>query len=104
MDNSKDFIVSELISELKADGARKDAQITRLHKSFIWVCGLSFFVLLMVVAGFLLYLNQYDFTSTSTVEQTAEGLYALIDSAGNTVAWDITPEELNNVLEVITNG
>ena len=64
----------------------------------------AFAVVLLVVGGFLLYLNQYDFSSTQTIEQSAEGVYAIVDSEGNTVAWDLTPEEVQGLLEVITDG
>lgn len=99
-----DFIVSELLSELKADGARKGEQIKHLHKVITMVVIAAFAVVLLVVGGFLLYLNQYDFSSTQTIEQSAEGVYAIVDSEGNTVAWDLTPEEVQGLLEVITDG
>lgn len=104
MPEGQDFIVSELLSELKEDGARKSAQITHLYRLISKVVAAAIIAVLTVVGGFLWYLNQYDFSSTSTVTQTAEGVYALVDSEGNTIAWDITPEELQQMLEVIENG
>lgn len=104
MPEGQDFIVSELLSELKEDGARKATQITHLYKLISKVVAIAIVAVLAVVGGFLWYLNQYDFSSTSTITQTAEGVYALVDSEGNTIAWDITPEELQQMLEVIENG
>lgn len=100
----KDFVVSELLSELKADGARKDLTIKSLQKNLLRTIIASFIVIVLIVGAFLLYLNQYDFSSTQTVENTAEGVYALIDSEGNTIAWDITPEELQCIMEMIDYG
>ena len=60
----QDFIVTGLLSELKAENIRKDVVIRGLIKV---ICGVVAAVL-VVVAGFLLYLNQYDFGSTTTTE------------------------------------
>ena len=89
----QDFIVTELLSELKAESARK----SKIVLITIIAAVLS---LLMVVAGFLLYLNQYDFSSTTT----ATGVYTVVDSEGNVIASDVTSEELTSMLEVITDG
>lgn len=102
--SGQDFIVSELLSELKAGNERKDKQIESLHRVIIRIVLGVLLALLCTVGGFLWYLNQYDFSSTQTIDQSAEGVYALIDSAGNTIAWDITPEELEGMLGVITDG
>lgn len=99
-----DFIVSELLSELKADGVRKGKQVEKLQKALLLVVIVAFIVVLLITGSFLLYLNQYDFASTQTIEQSAEGIYAIVDSEGNTIAWDITPEEMQAMLEVVTNG
>lgn len=50
----QDFIASELLSELKADGLRKAAQIERLQHMLICMACVSCFALLTVVTGFLL--------------------------------------------------
>ncbi len=55
---------------------------------FLWVS---------TIAGFIWYLNQYDFTST--VEQT--GVYTLSDSQGNVISSDITPEQISEILEIL---
>lgn len=53
----QDFIASELLSELKADGLRKAAQIERLQHMLVGMACVSCFALLAVVAGFLLCMN-----------------------------------------------
>ena len=86
----KDFIVSELLSELKEENKRKDAQIQTLHKSIMRVVVAAIAAILLVIGACFLYLNQYDFSSTETwtIEKTAEGTYAIIDSNGNVIGYD----------------
>ena len=95
----EDFIVSELISELKSENQRKDKLIQRL----CCVVVAALVAILLVVAGFLWYLNQYDFTSYET--SMAEGVYALIDSEGNVISADLSPEDIDLLLEgVMADG
>lgn len=99
---SNDFVVSELLKELKEGNARKDKQIHKLYQIIVAIV-LAAFLLVFAMAGvFIWYLNQYDFTSTSTY--SAEGTYALIDSNGNALGYDISAEELQRVLEVLNIG
>lgn len=102
-----DFIVSELLSELKAENGRKDKQIQGLHKVVAIIVSVALSAVLLVVAGFLWYLNQYDFSSTTTenINNSAEGVYAIVDSEGNVIGSDFTAEEIQNFLEGVTaNG
>lgn len=102
-----DFIVSELLSELKAENERKERQIHSLNNTLTITIAAAVAAVLLVVAGFLWYLNQYDFsaTSTETITNTAEGVYAIIDSNGNVVGTDFTAEEIQGLLGgVITDG
>ena len=102
-----DFIVSELLSELKAENERKERQIHRLNTTLAITIAVAMLSVLLVVAGFLWYLNQYDFsaTTTETITNTAEGVYAIIDSDGNVVGTDFTAEEIQGLLEgVNTDG
>ena len=80
MAGEPDFIVSELLSELKAENSRKDNQIQGLHKVITASAAIAICAILLVVAGFLWYLNQYDFSATTTETVTAEGVYAIVDS------------------------
>ena len=103
----QDFIVSELLSELKSENERKDRQIHRLNKTLASTVIAAMLAVLMVVAGFLWYLNQYYFTATTTetVTNTAEGVYAIVDSDGNVIGSDFTAEEIQHFLDgVLADG
>lgn len=102
----QDFIVSELISELKTENTRKSAQLKRLQ-TLLLVTALAAIIGIFATAGmFVYYLNQYDFTSTTEyiTEQTAEGVYAIIDSEGNVVGHDLTLAQLTQLVDSIAYG
>lgn len=86
----QDLIVTSLLSELKAENNRKDKLIQSLTRL---ICGCLAVVILTVV-GFLWCLNQYDFSSTTN----ATGVYTLVDSEGNVIANDLTPQQILEVL------
>lgn len=96
MPEGNDFIVTALLSELKEENERKSRIIHALVKV---VCGCIVAVLL-TAGGFLWYLNQYDFSSEETTTYTSTGVYSLIDSEGNVIANDLTPEEIEQLMEV----
>lgn len=89
IDEGQDFIATELLSELRLKNDRKSKLIIQKDKTIKFIITLFLIVILSIVGVFIWYLNQYDFTS----EQTVSGVYALVDSDGNVVAQDITPEE-----------
>lgn len=101
-----DFIVSELLSELKAENSRKDKQIQNLHRTIATITAVALCAVLLVVAGFLWYLNQYDFSATETFTETitAEGVYAIVDSEGNVIGSDFTAEEIQGLLEGVLSN
>ena len=101
-----DFIVSELLSELKSENTRKDNQIKSLYKVLAIAVSTALVVVLAVVGAFLLYLNQYDFTSTTTevVTNTAEGVYAIVDSEGNVIGSDYTAEDIQTFLKGVNDS
>ena len=80
-----DFIVSELLAELKAENGRKDKRIRILHKTVAAVIVAAFVAVLLVVVSFLWCLNQYDFTVTESEPITAEGVRTIFDSASNVI-------------------
>ena len=106
MGEQNDFIATELLGELKAENNRKDAIISKLIKTIVGVIILAFVIVAAVVGGFLWYLNQYDFsgTTTSNITQESTGVYSLIDSEGNVVSADLTPEEVAELMEMINSG
>lgn len=90
MDNVEEKgLAMEMLGELKE-------QLKRCHKIIL----ILIFVVVAVVAGFLLYLNQYDFTSS--IEQN--GIYTLIDSEGNVISSDISPDQIEQIMGIINNG
>lgn len=101
-----DFIVSELLSELKSENSRKGKQIQGLHRVIATITAIALCAVLLVVAGFLWYLNQYDFSATETFTETvtAEGVYAIVDSEGNVIGSDFTAEEIQGLLEGVLSN
>lgn len=81
-DEQQDFIVSELLSELKEENERKSKLLAQKEKTLRFIISIFLIVIIAVVSVFIWYLNQYDFTS----EQTVSGVYTLVDSDGNVVA------------------
>lgn len=96
----QDFMVSELLAELKAENQRKALLLSQREKTLKILLSISLFIILAVVGVFVWYLNQYDFFS----EQNVSGVYTLVDSDGNVVAQDITPEEYQQFMKEIDNG
>lgn len=97
-----DFIATELLKELKESNERKDERIAQKDKQYTRTVYGFLATILGIVIAFLLYLNQYDFTSTEEYTYEATGVYALIDSEGNVIAQDLTPEEVQNIMEVLS--
>ena len=81
MEQNEEFIVSALLSELKSENTRKDKTIKALLRV---ICG-CVASLIVVIGGFLWYLNQYDFCS-------------------NVIAQDIAPEEIQEILDGADNN
>lgn len=88
-------IAMEILGELK----RQNERLMDVNKKLIH--GLYGLVALvgLLVGAFLLYLWQYDFSGN--IEQT--GIYTLVDSDGNVISSDITPEQMEDILKII-NG
>lgn len=90
----QDFIVTALLTELKSENVHKAKTIRSLLKV---ICGCILSILL-TIGGFLWYLNQYDYCGESTSTINAEGVYTLVDSEGNVIVQDLSPEEIQEVL------
>ena len=82
-------LAMEMLGELKEQSKR-----------WFRTCMVMVLVEVLTIAGFIWYLYQYDFTST--IEQA--GVYTLIDSSGNVISSDITPEQIESILEIINDG
>lgn len=88
-------IAMEILGELKTQNERLMDFNKKLMNSIKWLIVLAG----LIVGGFLLYLYQYDFSGT--IEQS--GIYTLVDSNGNVISSDITPEQMEEILKII-NG
>lgn len=97
INEGQDFIVSELLSELKEENERKSKLLIQKEKTVKFLVAVFLVVIMAIIGVFIWYLNQYDFTS----EQTVSGVYTLVDSDGNVVAQDISPEDYERFLEEI---
>lgn len=110
MENKTDFIATELLRELKCENERKDAQVKRLQATLLAVVLTAMVSILATIGAFIWYLNQYDFTGATTTTneystvQTAEGVYAVIDSAGNVIGYDLSATEMQTLMEALTYG
>lgn len=81
-------IAMEILEELK----RQNQGLRRIIVGLMFLVG-------FVIGCFLFYLYQYDFKGT--IEQN--GIYTLVDSDGNVIGSDITPEQMEDILKII-NG
>lgn len=59
----------------------------------------SFVTIIAIVAGFIFYLLKQPNDTISTIDAT--GVYTLVDSEGNVIATDLTPEDINKIMEII---
>lgn len=99
-ESGTDYFATEILRELKLENERKERIIKSLIKVVVGTVAVALVGIAAVTGGFLLYLNQYDFSSTSATYNDADGVYTLVDSEGNVISADLTPEEL----EMIMNG
>ena len=100
-DNVKEKEENKVFSYELLSDARDNNE--RWFKAFITMAKINVAELLaivIVVLSFVWYLNQYDFTSS--IEQN--GVYTLIDSEGNVISSDITPEQIESIMEIINDG
>lgn len=99
-ESCNDYFATEILGELKRENERKERIIKSLIKVVVGTIIVALAGIACVTGGFLWYLNQYDFSSTSATYTDADGVYTLVDSEGNVISADLTPEEL----EMILNG
>lgn len=95
--NTQDFFASEMLADLKAEKERVYNILEMKEKQQFKDRVISLVIILLIVASFLLYMFQYDYVSYETNE--ADGMYALIDSAGNVIAADLDQEILDKLME-----
>lgn len=95
--NATDNLATEMLREIKSENKRKSKIIYTLIAALI-----------ATVAGFLIYLSlpvettTTATTTTTTTTNTADGFYAIVDSEGNTIVSDLTPEEIESIARGMT--
>ena len=100
-DNVKEEEENKVFSyELLSDARDNNERWFKAFIAMVKVNVAELLAIVIVVLAFVWYLNQYDFTSS--IEQN--GVYTLIDSEGNVISSDITPEQINEIMEIINDG
>lgn len=97
-ESGNDYFATEILGELKRENERKEGIIKSLIKVIVGTIIVALIGIAGVTGGFLWYLNQYDFSSTSATYNDADGVYTLVDSEGNVISADLTPEELEMIM------
>ena len=70
--------------------------IISLLKKVIFV---SFATIILIVAGFIIYLSQKSDDTITTIDAT--GVYNLVDSEGNVIATDLTSDDIKKIMEIL---
>lgn len=84
--DTKDYIASDLIVELKAENERKDSQIRGLHRLLAASLQCS-----------------TDGEAQDGAVLSGSGVYAVVDSDGNIIGQDLTPTEVQQLMEVVAD-
>lgn len=59
----------------------------------------SFATIVLIVAGFIIYLSQKSDDTITTIDAT--GVYNLVDSEGNVIATDLTSDDIKKIMEIL---
>ena len=59
-------------------------------------------LVILIVAGFLFYIGQMKNSSYENVDAT--GVYNLVDSDGNVIATDLTKDDIEKIVELLSDG
>lgn len=59
-------------------------------------------LVILIIAGFLFYIGQMKNSSYKNVDAT--GVYNLVDSEGNVIATDLTKEDIEKIVELLSDG
>lgn len=73
--------------------------IVALLKKVIFV---SFATIIVIIISFVFYLLKQSNDTITTID--ANGVYNLVDSEGNVIATDLTPEDIEKLMEMLNNG
>lgn len=102
MDNKKDT----LSVNMKYDEAQTiplalhEMHMARADRRLWWLCMCWAASVIVIVCAFVWLWNQYDYESTTELS----GVYNLVDSEGNVVSSDLSPDDVIRILEELNNG
>lgn len=77
-----------------------EMHMARNDKRLRYVCIGWAVSLIVCIVSFVWLWNQYDYSSTTEFS----GVYNLVDSEGNVISSDISPEDVIRILEELDNG
>lgn len=90
---NSDYLATELLSEIK-----------RSNERWFKIAFAMLLAWLVTIGVFVWYLNQYDFSSTTTETNEATGVYAIVDSDGNVIASDLQSADVAQLLKGLNDG
>lgn len=80
--------------------ALHEMHMARNDRRTKWIVYGWVFSVIAIVAAFIFLWLQYDYSSTTEYK----GVYNLVDSEGNVVTSDISPDDVVRILEELNNG
>lgn len=81
--------------------ALHEMHMARNDRRMLWERICWAVVLIVTVVSFVWLWNQYDYTSSTSAEYS--GVYNIVDSKGNVISSDLTPEDVAHIMESL-NG
>lgn len=89
-------LTMELFQEFKEQNKRQ----TITNRIMLGILTFALCVITFISCLFIWYIQQFDFVES--IDQT--GVYTLVDSEGNVISSDLTPDEIKYLMEVMTDG
>jgi hypothetical protein len=89
-------LTMELFQEFKEHNKRQ----TITNRIMLGILTFALCVITFISCLFIWYIQQFDFVES--IDQT--GVYTLVDSEGNVISSDLTPDEIKYLMEVMTDG
>lgn len=80
--------------------ALHEMHMARYNRLLRWLCVAWALSVVIVVGAFVWLWNQYDYESSTELS----GVYNLVDSEGNVVSSDLSPDDVIRILEELNNG
>ena len=80
--------------------ALHETHMARADRRLLRVCVCWAASLIVTVVAFVWLWNQYDYESSTELS----GVYNLVDSEGNVISSDISPDDVIRILEELNNG